>query len=65
MLELHDLHVHFDVSKRRGEKTIVRAIPFIIAGAFLFPAAVSAFSIKEGKYSARYQKAPTPVGAGG
>jgi MFS family permease len=40
-------------------------IPFIIAGAFLFPAAISAFSIKEGKYSGRYQNAPTPVGAGG
>ena len=26
MLELRDLHVHFDVSKRRGEKTIVRAV---------------------------------------
>ena len=29
-------------------------IPFAIAGAFLFPAALSAFTIKETKYSARY-----------
>ena len=26
MLELRDLHVHFDVSRRRGERTIVRAV---------------------------------------
>ena len=39
--------------------------PFIIAGLFLFPAAISAFSIKEGKYSVRYQSAPSPVAAGG
>jgi MFS family permease len=29
-------------------------IPFAIAGAFLFPAAIAAFTIKEDKYSARY-----------
>ncbi len=32
-------------------------IPFAIAGAFLFPAALSAFSINERKYSVRYQPA--------
>ena len=30
-------------------------IPFAIAGALLFPAALSAFAIKERKYSIRYQ----------
>ena len=30
-------------------------LPFAIVGALLFPAAISAFSIKERKYSARYQ----------
>ncbi|MDE2843504.1 MAG: MFS transporter [Chloroflexota bacterium] len=30
-------------------------IPFLIAGLFLFPASVFAFSIKEKKYSSRYQ----------
>jgi hypothetical protein len=30
-------------------------IPFALVGAFLFPAALSAFSIKERKYSIRYQ----------
>ena len=29
-------------------------IPFAIAGAFLFPAAIAAFTIKEDKYSSRY-----------
>jgi len=33
-------------------------IPFALVGAFLFPAALSAFSIKERKYSIRYQ---TPI----
>ena len=33
-------------------------IPFLIAGLFLFPAALFAFSIKEKKYSSRYQTAP-------
>ncbi|MDA0262932.1 MAG: MFS transporter [Chloroflexi bacterium] len=31
-------------------------LPFAIVGALLFPAALSAFTIKERKYSARYQK---------
>ena len=35
------------------------ALPFAIAGALLFPAAISAFSIKERKYSTRYQVAAT------
>jgi len=30
-------------------------IPFLIAGSLLFPAALSAFTIKERKYSSRYQ----------
>ena len=34
-------------------------LPFAIAGALLFPAAISAFSIKERKYSVRYQAAAT------
>jgi hypothetical protein len=33
-------------------------LPFAIAGALLFPAALSAFTIKERKYSARYQAQP-------
>jgi len=33
-------------------------IPFALVGALLFPAALSAFSIKERKYSIRYQ---TPI----
>ncbi len=36
------------------------ALPFAIVGALLFPAALSAFSIKEFKYSARYQS-PVPT----
>ena len=40
-------------------------LPFAIVGALLFPAAISAFSIKERKYSARYQTAaPTAAAAG-
>ena len=34
-------------------------VPFAIGGALLFPAALSAFSIKERKYSARYQNLAT------
>ena len=34
-------------------------IPFLLAGVLLFPAALSAFTIKEHKYSSRYQ--PTPA----
>ena len=47
------------------------ALPFTIAGLMLFPAAVFAFSIKEKKYSSRYQPAesleaaPTPAPAPG
>ena len=36
-------------------------IPFAIAGIMLFPAAISAFTIKERKYSVRYQTAPANV----
>ena len=41
-------------------------IPFAIAGALLFPAALSAFSIRERKYSMRYvNQTAAPVAAGG
>ncbi|MBC8281814.1 MAG: hypothetical protein H8E48_13600 [Chloroflexi bacterium] len=37
-------------------------LPFALIDAMLFPAAISAFSIKERKYSARYQEAvPAPA----
>tara|TARA_B100001105_G_scaffold159596_1_gene128335 strand:- start:135 stop:1439 length:1305 start_codon:yes stop_codon:yes gene_type:complete len=39
-------------------------LPFAIIGALLFPAAISAFSIKERKYSARYQIAAPTAAAG-
>ena len=40
-------------------------LPFAIVGALLFPAAISAFSIKERKYSVRYQMpVPTAAAAG-
>jgi len=39
-------------------------LPFAILGALLFPAAISAFSIKERKYSARYQIAVPTAAAG-
>jgi len=40
-------------------------VPFLLAGALLFPAAISAFSIKERKYSIRYQTlAVNPAAAG-
>ena len=39
-------------------------LPFAIFGALLFPAAISAFSIKERKYSARYQTAVPTAAAG-
>ena len=39
-------------------------LPFAIVGALLFPAAISAFTIKERKYSVRYQTPlPTPSAA--
>ena len=37
-------------------------LPFAIAGSLLFPAAIAAFTIKERKYSVRYQT-PVPAGA--
>ena len=40
-------------------------IPFAIAGSLLFPAALSAFTIKERKYSGRYQVGPAAVAAAG
>ena len=40
-------------------------IPFAIAGALLFPAALSAFTIRERKYSSRYAAAPAISGASG
>ena len=39
-------------------------LPFAIGGALLFPAAISAFSIKERKFSSRYQSA-VPMASGG
>ena len=39
-------------------------LPFAISGALLFPAALSAFSIKERKYSARYQRPISNAAAG-
>ena len=40
-------------------------LPFALVGALLFPAAISAFTIKERKYSARYQSpAPSAASAG-
>ena len=39
-------------------------LPFAIVAALLFPAAISAFSIKERKYSARYQIAVPTAAAG-
>ena len=36
---------------------------FSIAAVMLYPAAISAFTIRERKYSVRYQTAPTPAGA--
>ncbi|MSQ05917.1 MAG: MFS transporter [Dehalococcoidia bacterium] len=38
-------------------------LPFALAGALLFPAALAAFTIRERKYSSRYQTKPAPVGA--
>ena len=37
-------------------------VAFIIAAVMLYPAAISAFSIRERKYSVRYQPAPAAVG---
>jgi MFS family permease len=39
-------------------------VPFAIGGALLFPAALSAFSVKEQKYSARYQQLAPTAAAG-
>ena len=38
-------------------------VAFTIAAVMLYPAAISAFSIRERKYSVRYLTAPTPAGA--
>jgi MFS family permease len=40
-------------------------LPFAIGGALLFPAAISAFSIKERKYSSRYQSPGLAAAAAG
>ena len=37
-------------------------IPFMVAGALLLPASISAFTINEKKYSSRYQSAAAPAG---
>ena len=39
-------------------------VPFAIGGALLFPAALSAFSVKERKYSTRYQNLAPTAAAG-
>ena len=36
-------------------------IPFMVAGALLLPASISAFTINEKKYSIRYQAAAAPA----
>ena len=38
-------------------------VAFSIAAVVLYPAAISAFTIRERKYSVRYQAAPAAVGA--
>ena len=40
-------------------------LPFAIGGALLFPAAISAFSVRESKYSARYQTPLSTAAAAG
>ena len=40
-------------------------IPFLLAGSLLFPAALSAFTIKERKYSVRYLAQSAPAAAAG
>ena len=40
-------------------------LPFAIAGAMLFPAALIAFTVKERKYSIRYQDRSAPSAVGG
>ena len=40
-------------------------IPFAIAGSLLFPAAISAFTIREHKYSMRYAQSSTLAGTSG
>jgi MFS family permease len=40
-------------------------LPFAIGGALLFPAAISAFSVRERKYSARYQTPLSTAAAAG
>ena len=44
------------------DKTGSYLIPFMVAGALLLPASISAFTINEKKYSIRYQAAATPAG---
>ena len=39
-------------------------LPFALAGSLLFPAALSIFTIKEGKYSIRYQTSVTAAAVG-
>lgn len=39
-------------------------VAFSIAAVMLYPAAISAFTIRERRYSVRYQAAPVPAGAG-
>ena len=45
------------------DKTGSYLIPFIVAGALLLPASISAFTINEKKYSIRYQAAAAPAAA--
>ena len=44
------------------DKTGSYLIPFMVAGALLLPASISAFTINEKKYSIRYQSAAAPAG---
>ena len=44
------------------DKTGSYLIPFMVAGALLLPASISAFTINEKKYSIRYQAAAAPAG---
>ncbi len=43
------------------DKTESYLIPFMVAGALLLPASISAFTINEKKYSIRYQSAAAPA----
>ena len=52
------------IAARLFDITGTYTLPFALFGAMLFPAAISAFSIKERRYSARYQEAVPTAAAG-